>query len=61
MVTKCYILCSNEITLREAAALLKNIPCFIDARVLPANHFEMYVECRCEDVAAVELALAYVV
>lgn len=61
MITKCYILCSNEITLREAAALLNHIPCFINAQVLQASHFEMYVECRREDVAAVERALAYFV
>ena len=58
MVTKCYLLCSDEITLRAVAKLVGDIPCFIDARATTGSRFELYIQCRCEDVAAVERRLA---
>ena len=58
MVTKCYLLCSNEITLREVAALVTAIPCFIDARATTCDMFELYIKCRAEDICFVERVLS---
>lgn len=58
MVTKCYLLCSDEITLHAVAKLVEDIPCFIDTRAMPGSCFELYIQCRCEDVVAVERRLA---
>lgn len=58
MITKSYILCSDEITLRAVAKLVGDIPCFIDARAMSGGRFELYIQCRSEDVAAIERRLA---
>lgn len=58
MVTKCYLLCSDEITLRAVAKLVGDIPCFVDAKAMNGNRFELYIQCRREDIAAVERRLA---
>ena len=58
MIKKCYLLDSTEKVLREVAALVAAIPCFINTRAITEDMFELYISCRAEDICFVERVLA---
>lgn len=58
MVKKCYLLGNDEKTIAAISRLISRIPCFIDTAPVSSTRFELYIQCRAEDVACVERVLA---
>lgn len=59
MITKCYLLNSNdEKVVKAITKICDNIPCFIDANAVSINRFELTIRCRQEDIVYVEKVLA---
>lgn len=59
MITKCYLLNSNdEKVVKAITKICDNIPCFIDVNTVSTNRFEFTIRCRQEDIVYVEKVLA---
>lgn len=58
MVKKCYLLNNDDATITAVSRIINRIPCFIDAKAVSSNRFELYIQCRAEDICSVERVLA---
>ena len=58
MVNKCYLLDNNDATIAAVSRIISRIPCFVDAKAVSSNRFELYIQCRAEDICSVERVLA---
>ena len=58
MVNKCYLLNNDDATIAAVSRIINRIPCFIDTKAVGSNRFELYIQCRAEDIGSVERVLA---